>query len=100
MISEKELMNTVNFSVAEMMATQVMQKLNEKLEKQWQTIIEELVNSRKTCLTLEKALTESQRHSLRLEMLLNEKESELFRAKELQAKAAQILDETLKTLGE
>ena len=100
MISEKELMKTINFSVAEMMATQVMQKLNEKLEKQWQTIIDELVNNRKTCLTLEKQLTESQKHSLRLEMLLNEKESELFRAKELQAKAAQILDETLKTLGE
>ena len=100
MISEKELMNTVNFSVAEMMATQVMQKLNEKLEKQWQTIIEELVNSRKTSLNLEKALLESQKHSLRLEMVLNEKESELFKSKELMANSARILEETLKDMSE
>jgi len=92
-------MDSVNATVANLIAEQVYQRIKKDLQLQWDTVITELVNTRKVTENTKATLAESQRQNSRLEQIIFQKESELQTTQTTQAKAAKILDKALEELG-
>lgn len=99
MLSDEQLHKSVNTHIAELLADQVMNRLQETLASQWESIVFELASTRRINEQLKTALQSMQQYCQRLEALVQVAEQNQRRVSEANRRASLVLDEALQKLG-
>lgn len=99
MITEEKLRESVDLHLANLLADQVYQRLKEDLQDQWNTVISELVNTRKTLERTKEALNQSETLSKQVQHLAAQLDQRQQKKRELQEKEDKLLTFLIHELG-
>ncbi len=100
MMSKEKLQESMDAHYSRLVAEQLACLFTEKFQRQWDTVVEELANTRRTNEYTKEALAAMAQSNRRLEALVTSLEAAVSASAVNQQKAAHLLTEALKELGE